>query len=813
MKTKLDEWNKIEAELHKTPRLEYCRAWGAAREAFFSERGAIFVSDDDRQRLRALKNKYKGERIFIVGNGPSINRMPLHLLKDEFTFGVNRIYLLYDRITWRPTFYTANDWRVVPDVADEINALTGSTFFFDQRFRGLLREGSDVYFYEHAGAPSGAAVAERGFSYDLGHGARGAGSVIGSAIQIAFHLGFDPIYLIGCDLGYRVSDSVVQEGEDRFGNGVKLHLTSTLDDDPNHFDPRYFGAGRRWHDPNVKRMVEGHIQCHTGVLAAGRRIYNATVGGDLAVYERVDFVEVVTSKPKRLAGGVGYRALLKPDRIEAGPWGKDLQLNVNEAVVAKAILDQREGAGPGFMVDVGAHHGSSLSPFTKDGWRVLAFEPDPANRAMLEKNLATNKTEEQVTIRPVAISDKPREDVPYFSSAQSSGVSGLSAFLPSHSEVTRVQVTTLRDELAAARITSLDYLKIDVEGFELFALQGLDWDTHHPDVCMVEFEDEKTVEHGYTTGTLADFLHERGYMVYVLEWHAISAYGVDHSFKRFYPFDRAALSSECWGNLLAIDRRLPIAHDRDGILSALLDGIVVGQKEHATKLINKARAAAAAEKSPPAPKKSGPPSPSEPSAPASSANLAASAVPSAVRVSQKSPAEPASAAGNPHIERPGDLKVQLFDNEKSLPARHVFESQVTSTRFAVELQVDSLPRPASESFTNVYPEMPFIIAGFVAHLTSKGCLNLMMDKEFITSIPIRLGETIRVEGVHEPSGDWVLWINGVQAASGAHPIAETPKLVTLGAGYLQRRLVSGRVLSAGVEVSERRGRTYRVSSS
>lgn len=793
---KTDAWNKIEAGLIKTPRLEYCRAWGAAREAFFSKHGPIFVDDADRQRLSTLKNRFKGERIFIIGNGPSINKMPLHLLKDEFTFGVNRIYLLYDKITWRPTFYTANDWRVVPDVADEINALTGSTFFFDQRFRGLLREGPDVYFYDHAGAPSAATAAERGFSYDLSVGARGAGSVVGSAIQIAFHLGFDPIYLIGCDLGYRVLDSVIQEGVDRFGNGVKLHLTSTRDDDPNHFDPSYFGSGRRWHDPNVKRMVEGHQQCRLGIESAGRRIYNATVGGELDVYERVDFVEVVTSKSKVLSGVTPYRALLNSKSVEAGPWGRDSHLNVNEAVIAKAILDQREGAGPGIMVDVGAHFGSSLSPFAKDGWRVLAFEPDPKNRSMLEKKLILDGVGELVSIRPVAISDKPRDDAPYYSSEQSSGVSGLSAFLPSHSEVTRVRISTLRDELAAAQVTSLDYLKIDVEGFELFALQGLDWNTHHPDVCLVEFDDEKTVAQGYTTRTIADFFHERGYKVFVLEWHAITAYGAEHSFKRFYPYDSAALSSECWGNLLAIDARLPIAHDHDGILSALLDGIVVGQKERAEKLINKVRVAAATEKAPAATKEVTSPMPSEPSKLDSSTALA-----SGSEVSARS-----------RIKRPVDLAVRFFNDKNSLPTKHAFESDVISARFSVTLSVDALPQSASGGFTEFYPEMPFIIAGFVSHVTKTGHLNFLMHKERIFSLPINLGEKVNVEGVHQRNGDWTLWINGVQVALGNHPIAETPRLVVLGAGYLQRAFPSGHLISAGVEVAEQSGKTYRVSS-
>jgi hypothetical protein len=315
-----EQWQEIERGLDRSDRKVYRHAWGAAREAFIAKHGLPPFPAADLERLRELKDAYAGNRIFVVGNGPSLNKMPLDLLKGEYTFGVNRIYLLFDRIDWKPAFYTANDVRVVPDIADELSGLTGMTLFFDTRFRGLLREGTDVYWYEHRGAPQGASLVERGFSSDMTTAVRGAGSVIGTAIQIAFHLGFDPIYLIGCDLGYTVPQSVIQEGEDKFGTGTKLLLTSTRNDDPNHFDTRYFGEGRRWHDPNVARMIEGHQQCRRGMEAAGRRIFNATLGGQLEVYERVDFVSLFEGVDKAEPASAARTGHLAKIRSAAFGW-------------------------------------------------------------------------------------------------------------------------------------------------------------------------------------------------------------------------------------------------------------------------------------------------------------------------------------------------------------------------------------------------------------------------------------------------------------------------------------------------------------
>ncbi len=273
------EWRLIERNIHGATPREYNNAWGEERRKLYGRWGPLPCSAQEVRRLQSLHNKYQGQRIFIMGNGPSLNETPLEKLANEYTFGVNRIYLLFDRISWQPTFYTALDWRVTPDTAHEIVALRDMIFFFPQRFWGLLRTGEDVYWYYSKTCA---------FSHDASTGVCGTGSVTGTAIQLAYYMGFDPIYLIGVDASYKVHETVQQEGQDAFGTGVKLYLQSTKDDDPNHFDPRYFGSGSRWHDPNVAAMIEGFQHCRHTIESQGRRIYNATVGGKLEVFERVD---------------------------------------------------------------------------------------------------------------------------------------------------------------------------------------------------------------------------------------------------------------------------------------------------------------------------------------------------------------------------------------------------------------------------------------------------------------------------------------------------------------------------------------------
>ena len=254
------------------------------RRTLIKNWGPIPTKKKDTKKLSGLQNKYKNERIFLIGNGPSINNTPLEKLKDEYTFGVNRIYLLFDKISWKPTFYTVHDWRLIPDNVDEINALSGMTNFFPSNFKSLLREGNDVYWFWSRNDFENIHLNR----LDITNGVFLGGTVMVIAIQIARYLGFNPIYLIGVDADYKIKASVKQSGK-TMKDGNKFFLESTEDDDPNHFSSNYFGKGRKWHHPSVPNMLNGFENVNRAVEETGGKIYNAGIGGKLEVFERVEF--------------------------------------------------------------------------------------------------------------------------------------------------------------------------------------------------------------------------------------------------------------------------------------------------------------------------------------------------------------------------------------------------------------------------------------------------------------------------------------------------------------------------------------------
>lgn len=282
-----------------------------------------------------------------------------------------------------------------------------------------------------------------------------------------------------------------------------------------------------------------------GLRRALRRLArNAALRNQLSAKARAYAFEHLDLDRQKTAfeGALNTLADRSGDGAIGGHREQDERVTLREwELVARLIAD-----APRLMVDVGAHYGSSLKPFADLGWRVLAFEPDPANRKHLLRKYGSDPA---VEIVPAAVGAAPRESVPIYASPESTGISGLSAFRGTHQEVARVPLTTLNAALAARGVRDIGFLKIDVEGHEMDVLDGLDLKQIRPEAVMVEYEDSKSEEDGAGAHDLAKRLSGAGYHVYVSEWWPIERYGAAHSWRRLrrYP---CGIPQAGWGNLI-----------------------------------------------------------------------------------------------------------------------------------------------------------------------------------------------------------------------------------------------------------------------
>lgn len=230
--------------------------------------------------LSYLQNRHKGQRIFILGNGPSLNQVDLDLLANQIVIGTNRIYLK----NFCPDYYIVEDILLWEDCKEEIAACKAGLKLIPLQFESFMPktpiQGDWKFFRRIEDEPG------KIFSCSVKDGLCFGGTVTYLALQLAYQLGAREAVLLGIDHRYTIPEGTAGADVDA------PHLVSN-GDDPNHFDPQYFGPGRSWHKPNLPRMERAYAIAEEVYRQAKRRVINATPGTALNVFERRDLSEVL----------------------------------------------------------------------------------------------------------------------------------------------------------------------------------------------------------------------------------------------------------------------------------------------------------------------------------------------------------------------------------------------------------------------------------------------------------------------------------------------------------------------------------------
>lgn len=234
--------------------------WPAA--AFHPQRRASI------RRLGELKDIHRGRRCFIIGNGPSLKQTNLQKLRDEYTFGMNRIYLGFPEMGFQTTYFLTINSLVIEQCAEDIRSLTMPRFV-SWRSRRLIGAAPDLNFMHTTYAGAGFATDARGRLWE-------GGTVTYVALQLAYHMGFEQVILIGVDHSYSAqgapNTTVVSQGEDH-----------------DHFHSGYFGKGFRWQLPDLETSERSYQMARNTYESAGRRVMDATIGGKLTIFPKVDY--------------------------------------------------------------------------------------------------------------------------------------------------------------------------------------------------------------------------------------------------------------------------------------------------------------------------------------------------------------------------------------------------------------------------------------------------------------------------------------------------------------------------------------------
>lgn len=235
------------------------------------------ITKDDKSLCR-FKNIHQGKRAFIIGNGPSLSIDDLDRLKGDISFAFNKIYLCFQQTEWRPTYYMVEDFLVAPQNYQEINALKGFPKFFPEYLKDKTPPfENSIYFRLYS--PPWNMNRPRPFSLNPLNRLYTGSTVTYTAMQLAAYMGIREMVLIGMDFNFILP-------KNRDGDQSTICINNT---EVNHFHAGYRKAGEKWFAPNLMHQEHAFDSAKRKIEALDGKILNATRGGKLEVFDRVDF--------------------------------------------------------------------------------------------------------------------------------------------------------------------------------------------------------------------------------------------------------------------------------------------------------------------------------------------------------------------------------------------------------------------------------------------------------------------------------------------------------------------------------------------
>jgi len=238
------------------------------------------------RRLAGVKGIYSGKRCFIVGSGPSLRIQDLELLKEkgEITFASNRIFKIYEKTLWRPDLYCVTDLKLFKHYFDRICQLDTeyqfvvnigeSVFAQDVDANRLLASNKYIFnilkdYQEQDG------IEWPRFSEDPSRYVVDGGITVTYAmLQWAYYLGFREVYLLGIDFDYG----------DRDGREISGKA---------HFIENYDDHGEEVNSPKLEESLKAYQVAKQFANTHPFKIYNATRGGRLEIFQRVNLDDLI----------------------------------------------------------------------------------------------------------------------------------------------------------------------------------------------------------------------------------------------------------------------------------------------------------------------------------------------------------------------------------------------------------------------------------------------------------------------------------------------------------------------------------------
>lgn len=222
------------------------------------------------ERLR-WQSENRKDTCVIVANGPSLNKSNFALL-DRADVILSNYAVINDDLRNAATYLTiVNDLVATQGSVpfNQVDAIRVMPFWL----ANAINSGPDTAFLPTTVIPEFNGRLDGVFSW--------RSTVSFFNMQLAYALGYEKVALIGFDHSYQQAQNFKE------GDAIKQK-----EEDPNHFDPRYF-QGKTWQAADTGNMEKSYLLARDAYAAGGRKIVNATVGGMLEVFPRMELEDIL----------------------------------------------------------------------------------------------------------------------------------------------------------------------------------------------------------------------------------------------------------------------------------------------------------------------------------------------------------------------------------------------------------------------------------------------------------------------------------------------------------------------------------------
>ncbi len=255
-----------------------------AKLRYYLNHAHIPTRPDDMGLLR-LKNRHRGRRCYVIGTGPSLLMSDLDARsgRGEICLASNNIFLAFESTKWRPTYYAVEDTDLAIKSCHKINELVHCPTLAPHYLLPILGRVRNRTFFRQLKRVQ--PPKHPGFSRNLLRGINCGGTITYTLLQIAAWMGITEAYLLGVDFSYDLRK--LAPSREYPGFNTYVYQTQAR---RNHFVQGYFQDGQTIVAPDMESARLAYQSAQVESHERGQmRIYNATRGGQLDVFDRLDF--------------------------------------------------------------------------------------------------------------------------------------------------------------------------------------------------------------------------------------------------------------------------------------------------------------------------------------------------------------------------------------------------------------------------------------------------------------------------------------------------------------------------------------------